>query len=206
MAVWTPASASWRKRPMWSSTVAGTDAGRELLGVGALRPHGVEHGGQVAAVAPDDGARQVGDGDRGRVAVDRLAVIVQHLDLVADGVGVAEQVARVGVLGDEPQACASRPSRRSLSARAPGAGVGSTSPRAPSRPCRRRPVSPCPTSGAEVAARPRAARSARPAAGTPSRRRRCSRSNHAAPMPQMARPPDNTSSVATIFPRWATLR
>ena len=85
MAVWTPASASARNRPTCSSTVAAPSCGRSSPG------------------AIDRGLGQAGDGDLGRVAVDLGAVAVQDLDLAPDGLGVAEEVAGVGVPGHEPQ-------------------------------------------------------------------------------------------------------
>src|SRR5262249_15989881 len=44
-----------------------------------------------------------GDLDLGHGAPERVAVRAEHVDLVRDLVGVAEEVARVGVLGDQAE-------------------------------------------------------------------------------------------------------
>ena len=88
----------------------------------------------------------------------------------------------------------------------PAAAGGSRSPRAADRTCPRTPGCPGPRAAAAPAGRPPAARSGRRRPGSASRTRRAPASNQASPSPQTARPPLSTSRVATILPRWATLR
>ena len=94
----------------------------------------------------------------------RGAVLVQHGDLVAHGVGIAEQVAGVGVVRDEPQReplpRAADEDRDALLQRPRVAEPRDEIVR-PANAAR-----PCPTGAAAVRARPPGARSARRAAGS----------------------------------------
>ena len=152
------------------------------------------------------GNRQLRDGDVGRVTVDRRTVLVQNVDLVAHGGRVAEDVAGVGVLRDElqrlPFATASDHDRHVLLHRPRVADRFrhgdrlALEPRRPRSPhqreqlqrvleqrvpaCVRREL---PAVELVFALEPRGAHTAD---GAPVR--------------------DSTSSVATIFPRWAMLR
>jgi hypothetical protein len=60
-------------------------------------------GGERGTILCDEQRRQVRHLDRGRVAPDRGAVRPQNLQLVAHGVGVAHEVAGIGVLRDQAQ-------------------------------------------------------------------------------------------------------
>ncbi len=146
--------------------------------------------------------------DRVEVAAELVAVAAEHVELPAD--------------------LRRRPRRRTGCRRRRSARRGAASS---SRPCRRsgsadaarerlrhaerlgqrvvlalegRDLAPT-TSASRCAASPRAARSARASGGNGTPRPRCSRSNQAAPMPSIARPPESTSSVVTVFtstPGW----
>ena len=114
----------------------------------------------------------------------------------------AEDVARVGVLGDQaeglPLAAAADDDPRARRAdrhRAAERLFELVVPAVGTRRCRRS------TSAGRSGSPPRAARSAPATGGNGTPRPRCSRSYHAAPMPSSARPPDTTSSVVTVLAR-----
>ena len=115
-------------------------------------------------------------------------------------VGVAEQVAGVGVAGDEPKRAPLARCRRRGSACAPGAGAGSTSPRATVivRPSNaRRALAPHQRQQLERVLQALVALA--PAAGTPTRRARARARTTPRRGRSSARPPDSTSRVATTF-------
>ena len=120
----------------------------------------------------------------------------EHGDLAGDDLGLAEQVAAVGVA-------------RRQSQRAPLAGTtdddrhmrldaaaGSTTFRRSSPWSPRSVAIPCPTASAAPAVHPRDVRIARPTVGKSMPAASYSWANHPTPSPHIALPPDSTSSVA----------
>ena len=175
----TPTSASSSAPRTTSSTVG---AGRE-----------------VAEHVPSPRSRS-GRGRRRRSAARSTS------SLWAISSGAAEDVAGVGVLGDEPQGLplAAAADEDARPRRADRRRAGTASPRAGSAALRRRRRRRS-TSAGRSGGPPRVARTARPSAGTGTPSPRCSRSYQAAPIPSSARPPDSTSRVVTILasrPGW----
>jgi len=75
----------------------------EPLGVDARRPALLQPGLGLLLRVGDDQRPQPGLRDLGRIASDVAAVPLEDRELVADGVDVAEQVARVRVLRDQAE-------------------------------------------------------------------------------------------------------
>ena len=101
----TPASARARYRPIWSVTVPALTTRRSARRSGA-GPEPLDDRRQLGRVAADEGRRQLRHLDRGRIAADRLAVRAEHGGLVRHRVDVADDVAGIGVLRNEPQGAA----------------------------------------------------------------------------------------------------
>ena len=108
-----------------------------------------------------------GDLDLVRITADRVAVAAQHIELVRDLGRVAEDVARVGVLRDEPQrlplAAAADQDPRARHAHRHAGCTASRRAGSAGRRTRRRCRS---TSAGRSGSPPPAARTARPSAGT----------------------------------------
>src|SRR5918994_2559555 len=65
--------------------------------------HALELGLRLGLRGGDDRGAEPGLGDLAEVAPEPLAVALEHADEVPDAVGVAEEVRRVGVLGDHAE-------------------------------------------------------------------------------------------------------
>ena len=95
--------------------------------VGARSASGVE----LAPIAPDEGGAEVGDGDGGRVALERAAVLGRARRACGPPPADRPGGCRRRRTGPRGAGCAAPPGRRRGSARAPAAAAGSRWPPAP---------------------------------------------------------------------------